>query len=122
MPTIAAQIRYRVFVLQEACRAHLMMNEATLPPPLHRLAHSRGLPLWSGGVGFISILANRALSEVEPVVDASSSQSRADVLAIVMSAVLLLTGKRNTTCVLRIADLAKPLAPGAAPYLLLVHM
>jgi hypothetical protein len=33
-----------------------------------------------------------ALSQIAPVVDASSSQSRTDVLGIIMSAVLLLTG------------------------------
>jgi hypothetical protein len=52
----------------------------------------RGLPLWAGGLGFVGLLANRFISGVAPVVDASSAQSRADVLGIVMSAVLLLTG------------------------------
>lgn len=52
----------------------------------------RSLPLWGGAVGFVGLLANRAISGIAPVVDASSSQSRADVLGIVMSAVLLLTG------------------------------
>ncbi|KIY99022.1 hypothetical protein MNEG_8940 [Monoraphidium neglectum] len=52
----------------------------------------RGLPLWGGAIGFAGLLANRAISGIAPVVDASSSQSRADVLGIVMSAVLLLTG------------------------------
>lgn len=32
------------------------------------------------------------LTQIAPVVDASSSQSRADVLVIVMSAALMLTG------------------------------
>lgn len=101
----------------------------------------RSLPLWAGGLGFASLLANRTLSgvsnprgslaaraahaphapalptlgmprhvasacrdadaggcvhlsllQIAPVVDASSSQSRADVLGIIMSAILLLTG------------------------------
>ncbi|KAJ9526942.1 hypothetical protein QJQ45_025343 [Haematococcus lacustris] len=77
---------------------------------------SRSLPLWSGGLSIVALLLNRAISgvhswfcpimsiirdiyphddapaQIAPVVDASSSQSRADVLAIIMSAVLLLTG------------------------------
>ncbi|KAL6756237.1 hypothetical protein V8C86DRAFT_2651327 [Haematococcus lacustris] len=52
----------------------------------------RSLPLWSGGLSIVALLLNRAISGIAPVVDASSSQSRADVLAIIMSAVLLLTG------------------------------
>lgn len=52
----------------------------------------RALPLYAGGAGVASLLLNRALSGIAPVVDASSSQSRADVLGIVLSAVLLLTG------------------------------
>ncbi|KAG2501771.1 hypothetical protein HYH03_000271 [Edaphochlamys debaryana] len=52
----------------------------------------RALPLWAGGLGVASLLLNRSLSGIAPVVDASSSQSRADVLGIVLSAVLLLTG------------------------------
>lgn len=52
----------------------------------------RALPLWAGGLGIASLIANRVLSGIAPVVDASSSQSRADVLGIVLSAVLLLTG------------------------------
>lgn len=41
------------------------------------------------------MLANRVTAGIAPVVDAGSSQSRADVLAIVLSAILLLTGKLN---------------------------
>ncbi|GFR49307.1 hypothetical protein Agub_g11329, partial [Astrephomene gubernaculifera] len=52
----------------------------------------RGLPLYAGGLGVASLLLNRTLSGIAPIVDASSSQSRADVLGIVLSAVLLLTG------------------------------
>ncbi|PNH03732.1 hypothetical protein TSOC_010182 [Tetrabaena socialis] len=52
----------------------------------------RALPLYAGGLGVVSLLLNRTFSGIAPVVDASSSQSRADVLGIVLSAVLLLTG------------------------------
>lgn len=51
------------------------------------------LPMWAGGFGFLAVLANRAFSDVAPVLDSSSAQSRADVLGIVMSAILFLTGK-----------------------------
>ncbi|KAL0032202.1 hypothetical protein WJX77_010710 [Trebouxia sp. C0004] len=52
----------------------------------------RALPLVAGASGIVGVLLNRILSGVAPVVDASSSQSRADVLVILLSAVLLLTG------------------------------
>ncbi|GLI68176.1 hypothetical protein VaNZ11_012516 [Volvox africanus] len=52
----------------------------------------RALPLYTGGMGVASLLLNRNFSGIAPVVDASSSQSRADVIGIVLSAVLLLTG------------------------------
>jgi hypothetical protein len=52
----------------------------------------RLVPLVAGGAGIAAVLVNRVVSGVAPVVSASSSQSRADVLIIVMSAVLLLTG------------------------------
>lgn len=52
----------------------------------------RLLPLSAGGLGILSVLTNRIFSGVAPVVAASSSQSRADVLVIAMSAVLVLTG------------------------------
>ncbi|MEW5310933.1 MAG: hypothetical protein WDW38_002686 [Sanguina aurantia] len=52
----------------------------------------RALPLYTGIAGITTLLFNRVFSGIAPVVDASSSQSRADVLGIVMSAVLLLTG------------------------------
>ncbi|KAL3161340.1 hypothetical protein ABBQ32_010238 [Trebouxia sp. C0010 RCD-2024] len=52
----------------------------------------RSLPLVAGASGIIGVLLNRLLSGVAPVVDASSSQSRTDVLVILLSAVLLLTG------------------------------
>mmetsp|Transcript_11404 Transcript_11404/g.20053 ORF Transcript_11404/g.20053 Transcript_11404/m.20053 type:complete len:305 (+) Transcript_11404:69-983(+) len=52
----------------------------------------RALPLGAGAFGIIALLANRLISGIAPVVDSSSSQSRTDVLGIIMSAVLLLTG------------------------------
>ncbi|KAK9819684.1 hypothetical protein WJX72_001075 [[Myrmecia] bisecta] len=52
----------------------------------------RALPLGIGALGIVGVLLNRTFSGIAPVVDATSSQSRADVLVIVMSAVLLLTG------------------------------
>lgn len=52
----------------------------------------RALPLAAGGLGVGSVLLNRLIFGIAPVVDASSSQSRTDVLVIIMSAALLLTG------------------------------
>ena len=52
----------------------------------------RLLPLAAGGTGFLALLVNRVTSGVAPVVDASSSQSRVDVLVIALAATLALTG------------------------------
>eukprot|EP00240_Pyramimonas_obovata_P015391 CAMPEP_0118956834 /NCGR_PEP_ID=MMETSP1169-20130426/61787_1 /TAXON_ID=36882 /ORGANISM="Pyramimonas obovata, Strain CCMP722" /LENGTH=303 /DNA_ID=CAMNT_0006904881 /DNA_START=173 /DNA_END=1084 /DNA_ORIENTATION=+ len=52
----------------------------------------RTVPLWVGGLGGTALLMNRALSGIAAVSDASSSQSRADVLCLAMAASLLLTG------------------------------
>ncbi|CAL5219167.1 g950 [Coccomyxa viridis] len=52
----------------------------------------RVAPLIAGGIGITGVLANRLFSGIAPVVDASSAQSRADVLAIGLSAVTLLIG------------------------------
>jgi len=52
----------------------------------------RAAPLWIGGVGGTALLLNRAFSGIAAVSDASSSQSRADVLCLVMAASLILTG------------------------------
>ena len=52
----------------------------------------RSLPVVGGGIGFLALLSNRFLSDVAPFVDASSSQSRVDVVAIGMAATLALTG------------------------------
>ncbi|KAK9909222.1 hypothetical protein WJX75_009014 [Coccomyxa subellipsoidea] len=52
----------------------------------------RTVPLAAGALGILGVLVNRLLSGIAPVVDASSAQSRADVLVIGLSAVLVLTG------------------------------
>ncbi|KAL4421741.1 hypothetical protein ABPG77_002357 [Micractinium sp. CCAP 211/92] len=52
----------------------------------------RALPLIAGATGIAGVVANRVASGIAPVVSAGSAQSRADVLVIVMSAVLVLTG------------------------------
>ena len=44
----------------------------------------RLLPVVAGGTGFLALLVNRVTSGVAPVVDASSSQSRVDVLVIAL--------------------------------------
>lgn len=87
----------RTYKLQ--CRAEVAKSETAAPVPdqsfgvvAQNQALFRALPLYAGGLGVASLLLNRALSGIAPVVDASSSQSRADVLGIVLSAVLLLTG------------------------------
>lgn len=68
----------------------------------------RGLPLYAGGVGVAALLLNRAVSGIAAVVDASSSQSRADVLAIVLSAVLLLTGLQWLALKPRVIEAEQP--------------
>lgn len=52
----------------------------------------RSLPVVGAGIGFAALLANRYWSDVAPFVDASSSQSRVDVVVISMAATLALTG------------------------------
>jgi len=49
-------------------------------------------PLVVGGVSVATLLLNRILSGVAPVADASSAQSRADVLCLGMAGCLVLTG------------------------------
>ena len=69
----------------------------------------RAGPLFVGAAAAVSLLTNRVFSGVAPVADASSSQSRADVLCLAMTACLVLTGltwvalkpKPPTTVVLR---------------------
>lgn len=52
----------------------------------------RVAPLVFGGSSFLAVLLNRSLSGVAPVADASSAQSRADVLALVLAATVAFTG------------------------------
>jgi hypothetical protein len=52
----------------------------------------RAYPLVVGISAFVFILVNRAVSGISAVADASSSQTRADVLALIMAGTLILTG------------------------------
>lgn len=53
---------------------------------------ARSLPIYAGGVSLLAVLANRAFSGVAPVADASSSQSRADLLTLALAVTNLLAG------------------------------
>eukprot|EP00262_Sarcandra_glabra_P006524 TRINITY_DN1885_c0_g1_i1.p1 TRINITY_DN1885_c0_g1~~TRINITY_DN1885_c0_g1_i1.p1 ORF type:complete len:314 (+),score=45.02 TRINITY_DN1885_c0_g1_i1:22-942(+) len=52
----------------------------------------RSLPIYVGGLSLLAVLFNRTLSGVAPVADATSSQSRADLLALGLAVTNLLTG------------------------------
>ncbi|BBM99125.1 hypothetical protein MPTK1_1g18930 [Marchantia polymorpha subsp. ruderalis] len=52
----------------------------------------RSVPLFVGGGSLAAILLNRAFSGISSIADASSAQSRADVLALALSATVVLTG------------------------------
>ncbi|XP_013747349.2 protein COFACTOR ASSEMBLY OF COMPLEX C SUBUNIT B CCB4, chloroplastic [Brassica napus] len=52
----------------------------------------RSLPIYVGGASLLAVLFNRAVSGIAPVADASSSQSRADLLALGLAVTNLLTG------------------------------
>ncbi|XP_064986518.1 protein COFACTOR ASSEMBLY OF COMPLEX C SUBUNIT B CCB4, chloroplastic isoform X2 [Musa acuminata AAA Group] len=52
----------------------------------------RSLPIYVGGVSLLVVLLNRAFSGIALVTDASSSQSRADILTLSLSVTNLLTG------------------------------
>jgi hypothetical protein len=52
----------------------------------------RLVPLAAGACGFILLLVNRFGSGAMPVLDAGSSQSRVDVLIIILAATLALNG------------------------------
>ncbi|XP_072996043.1 protein COFACTOR ASSEMBLY OF COMPLEX C SUBUNIT B CCB4, chloroplastic isoform X1 [Typha latifolia] len=52
----------------------------------------RSLPIFAGGVSLLAVLVNRAFSGIAPVADASSSQSRADILTLSLAVTDLLTG------------------------------
>ncbi|XP_010548174.1 PREDICTED: protein COFACTOR ASSEMBLY OF COMPLEX C SUBUNIT B CCB4, chloroplastic isoform X2 [Tarenaya hassleriana] len=52
----------------------------------------RSLPIYVGGASLLAVLFNRAVSGIAPVADASSSQSRADLLALGLAVTNILTG------------------------------
>ncbi|CAM0902059.1 unnamed protein product [Alopecurus aequalis] len=52
----------------------------------------RGLPILVGGVSLLAVLLNRAVSGIAAVSDASSSQSRADILTLALSVTDILAG------------------------------
>ncbi|EXB74736.1 hypothetical protein L484_011015 [Morus notabilis] len=52
----------------------------------------RSLPIYVGGVSLLAVLFNRTLSGIAPVADASSSQSRADLLTLGLAVTNILAG------------------------------
>ncbi|TKW07319.1 hypothetical protein SEVIR_7G297800v4 [Setaria viridis] len=52
----------------------------------------RSLPILVGGASLIAVLLNRAVSGIAAVADASSSQSRADILTLALSVTDILAG------------------------------
>ncbi|XVF02339.1 hypothetical protein REPUB_Repub04eG0167200 [Reevesia pubescens] len=52
----------------------------------------RSLPLYIGGASLLAVLFNRTVSGTAPVADASSSQSRADLLTLGLAVTNILTG------------------------------
>ncbi|XP_073295118.1 protein COFACTOR ASSEMBLY OF COMPLEX C SUBUNIT B CCB4, chloroplastic [Primulina huaijiensis] len=52
----------------------------------------RSLPIYVGGVSILAVLFNRTVSDIAPVADASSSQSRADLLALGLAVTSILNG------------------------------
>ncbi|KAK9276171.1 hypothetical protein L1049_005702 [Liquidambar formosana] len=52
----------------------------------------RSLPIYVGGVSLLAVLVNRSVSGIAPVADASSSQSRADLLTLGLAVTNILTG------------------------------
>ncbi|KAL9353297.1 hypothetical protein Peur_055977 [Populus x canadensis] len=50
------------------------------------------LPIFVGGASFLAVLANRAVLGIAPVIDASSSQSSADLLTLGLAVTNILTG------------------------------
>ena len=55
-------------------------------------AVARRVPAYVGTASLLALLLNRAVSNVAPTLNAASAQSRADVIDVVMSATLILTG------------------------------
>ncbi|XP_042056044.1 protein COFACTOR ASSEMBLY OF COMPLEX C SUBUNIT B CCB4, chloroplastic-like [Salvia splendens] len=52
----------------------------------------RSLPIYVGGASLAAVLLNRAVSGIAPVADASSSQSRADLLTLGLAVTNILNG------------------------------
>ncbi|XP_010272140.1 PREDICTED: protein COFACTOR ASSEMBLY OF COMPLEX C SUBUNIT B CCB4, chloroplastic isoform X2 [Nelumbo nucifera] len=52
----------------------------------------RSLPIYVGGLSLLAVLFNRSISGIAPVADASSSQSRADLLTLGLAVTNVLTG------------------------------
>ncbi|XP_012440907.1 protein COFACTOR ASSEMBLY OF COMPLEX C SUBUNIT B CCB4, chloroplastic isoform X1 [Gossypium raimondii] len=52
----------------------------------------RSMPIYVGGASLLAVLFNRAISGIAPVADASSSQSRADLLTLGLAVTNVLTG------------------------------
>lgn len=52
----------------------------------------RSLPIYVGGASLVAVLLNRAVSGIAPVADASSSQSRADLLTLGLAVTNILNG------------------------------
>ncbi|KAH9301517.1 hypothetical protein KI387_013100, partial [Taxus chinensis] len=53
---------------------------------------ARTAPVYAGCASLAAILLNRSLSGISPIADASSSQSRADVLTLALAVTVILTG------------------------------
>lgn len=52
----------------------------------------RNMPIYVGGLSLLAVLFNRTLSGIAPVADASSSQSRADLLTLGLAVTNILNG------------------------------
>ncbi|TMX05161.1 hypothetical protein EJD97_002022, partial [Solanum chilense] len=52
----------------------------------------RSMPIYVGGLSLLAVLFNRTLSGIAPVADASSSQSRADLLTLGLAVTNILNG------------------------------
>ncbi|KAL5552987.1 hypothetical protein UlMin_040388 [Ulmus minor] len=52
----------------------------------------RSLPIYVGGLSLLAVLVNRTVSGIAPVADASSSQSRADLLTLGLAVTNILAG------------------------------
>ncbi|CAI9785197.1 unnamed protein product [Fraxinus pennsylvanica] len=52
----------------------------------------RSLPIYVGGISLLAVLFNRTVSGIAPVADASSSQSRADLLTLGLGVTCILNG------------------------------